>query len=385
MTSKGFAVRTQIAMSTKSGANGLGQIPAAGINGRRREPIPHSLPTIGEDEIAAATACFSSGKIADGPAVAGFENEVAGFLGRAQGVATNCGTSALHLALLTIGVGRGDEVLLPTYTCPALLNAVHYVGATPVLVDSEVGGYNMSAEDAERRFGSAVKAVILPSMFGEPADPRPFLALGMLVIEDLAQSFGAGQPALGRLGQLAVCSFYATKVLTTVEGGMVLTDRDDWGHCCRDLRSTAGHEEFRLRYNYKMSNLNAAVGSVQLRRLSDFLARRRTIAQLYREAWRDCELILPAESEGHIYYRFMVRVPGDRRDVFAAGLRGRGVTCGRGVLNPLHRMLGLADRDFPAATQAFKEGVSIPIYPSLSETDVGKIIADVKDVIRNIY
>ncbi len=337
--------------------------------------MPHSRPTVDEADVRAVAAVLRSGQLAQGEVTRRFEQAVARVLGVRDGVATSSGTAALHLALLALGVGRGDEVILPSYTCAALLHAVRYVGATPKLVDLEPDGYNLCPAEVRRRVTRRTRAVVVPHMFGVPANLEALSGLGVPVVEDVAQALGAtvrGRP-VGSFGTVAVCSFYATKVITTGEGGMLLSDSEVVLRRAREMRDYDGRPDHRTRFNYKMTDFQAALGLSQLAKLGEFLERRRWLAGRYTAALE--ALGVPAQppppGRTPIYYRYVVRVP-DAAGV-AARMRELGVECKPPVFRPLHRYLGLGG--FPRTEEAHRTALSVPLYPSLSEVEVQRVLA----------
>jgi len=336
--------------------------------------IPHSRPTLAAEDIRAVTDVVRSGHLAQGEQVRRFEDAVARFLGRRGGVATSSGTSALHLALLALGVGAGDEVLVPSYTCVALLHAIQYVGATPRIADVDPGDYNLSPRAARRHITPRTRAVIVPHMFGAPADLDAIVSWGIPVIEDCAQALGAtyrGRPA-GSFGVLTVCSFYATKVITTGEGGMVLSDSDPLLRRIRDLRDYDGRSSLALRFNYKMTDMQAALGLSQLERLEGFLARRQALAARYAAALRRLPVRLPEATPDrtHIFYRYVIGVQDAAG--LARRLRTSGIEAKAPVARPLHQLLGLTG--YPGAEDAARHAVSIPLYPSLCDADADAVL-----------
>ncbi len=335
--------------------------------------IPHSRPTVGPDDVRAVVAVLRSGHLAQGEQVRRFEEALAAALGRQGGVATSSGTSALHLALAVLGVGAGDEVLVPSYTCVALLHAIQYVGATPRVADIALDDYNLCPRAARRLLGPRTRAVVVPHMFGMPADLDAITAWGVPVIEDCAQALGAtdrGRP-VGSRGTLAVCSFYATKVLTTGEGGMLLADSEMLLRRARDLRDYDGRARLAVRFNYKMTDLAAALGLSQLRRLEAFLDRRRALAERYTAALRSLPVRLPEtrRDRTRIFYRYVIGVP-DARDL-ARRLGPQGIECKPPVARPLHRLLG--DGRCPGAEVAARTALSLPLYPSLATADAERV------------
>lgn len=340
--------------------------------------IPHSRPAIGETEAKAVYDIVRSGQLAQGEEVEKFEREMAIFTGRRYGVAVSSGTAALHLGLLALGVGAGQEVVVPSYVCTALLHAVWGAGAQPVVCDSDPRSGNIDPEAARRVLGGRTGALIAPHMFGLPAAIEELAASGVPCIEDCAMSIGAlrmGQP-VGSFGALSICSFYATKMLAAGEGGMVLTDREDLATTVRQLREYDGSPANRLRFNSKMTDMAAALGRVQLGRLPEFVARRRALAALYDQAFAEGPVETPLDSSEHIYYRYVVKT-GQPAQKLIAGLQRQGVSARQPVYNPLHRELGQSDRAFPGATSAHAVDVSLPLYPALGNEEAQQVIAAV--------
>jgi perosamine synthetase len=325
--------------------------------------IPHSRPDLGPDELAAATRVLASGHLAQGREVAAFEEACAAMVGRAHGVAVSSGTAAIHLALVALGVGADDTVALPSYACAALLHPVLWLGAQPVLCDGGPG-FNTPAEACP----AGVRVCVVPHLFGAPAGLPP----AARVVEDIAQSLGG---ETGRGGLVAIASFYATKMATTGEGGMLLTDDAGLADLVRDLRDYDNRDCFRVRYAYKLTDLQAAIGRVQLARLPGFIARRREIAAAYNAAFSGTPLLCP-EAPGHVYFRYVVRTP--QRAALERHLRAAGVEAKRPVYRPLHHDLGGA---FPAAESAHAEALSLPIFPAMAPEDVRFVI----DSVRNFF
>jgi len=343
--------------------------------------IPHSRPSIAGSDIKAVSSVLESGQIAQGPSVDKFEKQFSAFIGKKETAATSSGTAALHLALLSLGVKGGDEVIVPSFVCSAVLNAVLYTGATPVVADIDPGTYNISVEAVKGAITQKTKAVIVPHMFGCPAEIDELSKLGIPVVEDCAQSVGAYYKGrkVGSFGIVSVFSFYATKVFTSGEGGMVVSDSEELVSRVKDLREYDNKDEYALRFNYKMSDIQAALGLNQLSRLEEFLDRRRMIADSYFKEFKDCGFSLPVKKEGrdHIYYRFVVQTEEDA-SVYLERLQKNNVMCQRPVYIPLHVCLGLSG--YPHTMEAWKKTISIPLYPSLTEEEIEKIIAVVKEI-----
>jgi dTDP-4-amino-4,6-dideoxygalactose transaminase len=334
--------------------------------------IHHSRPSLDDDDSRVLQNVITSGQIAQGPQVSDFEEELGTFHDLLPGVATSSGTSALHLALLSLGVGPGDEVLLPSYVCSAPLHAVYHSGATPILVDVDPTNGNIDPEDLKKRLTAKSKAIIVVHLFGLPAKVREISALGLPVIEDCAQALGAelASRKVGTFGRVSICSFYATKIITTGEGGMLLSSDPDLMARSRDLRDYDKKEDFNPRFNYKMTDLQAALGRSQLQKLESFLGQREALAGVYNEELVSLPYTLPPSQEGRIYYRYVISIQRDIQEVIQKLLK-MGIEVARPVYRPLHRYFNL--EGYPGAEMAWKSHLSLPIHPSLTSHEVHRV------------
>jgi len=337
--------------------------------------IPHSRPTFDESDVFSVSKVIRSGRIVQGEVVEKFEKKVAKFIGLDGAVATNTGTSALHLSLLAIGIKKGDYVAIPSFVCAALLNAVKYVGAHPLLVDIDPETYNIDIRDLKKRIKKSTKAIILPHQFGLPADIDEILSLGIPVIEDCAQAIGAiykGKKA-GSFGRLSCFSFYATKVLSTGEGGMVVSDSKNLLKKIRDLRGYDNKKNHTVRYNYKMTDIQAAMGIAQLKKLNSFLLKRVNIAKRYSsELQKFCNVpSVRYKDRKHIFFRFPIQIRGSVSKALNF-FSERGVTCARPVFKPIHKYLQI--NGFLNTETVWNNTISIPIYPSLTDKETDKIL-----------
>lgn len=338
--------------------------------------IPHSRPLLGREEAEAAAAVVASGRLAQGEQVRRFEQAIAAMHGSCGAVAVSSGTAALHLTLLALGIGTGDEVILPAYTCSALSNAVRYTGATPVTADVDADSGNLTAGEIRKRLSAKTRGIIVPHMFGLPAEMESLADLGVPIIEDCAQALGAvrnGRLA-GGFGTAAVFSFYATKMIAAGEGGMVMSHSADLLECIRELRQYDNRDDHRLRFNYKMTDLQAAVGRVQLQRLDHFVERRRLIADRYFREFERLDARLPPRIDGRVYYRFVMDGGSDAGS-FIRALRAHRVLAAR----PVYR---LSNSDecvdaYPVSNRLWKRNISIPIYPALSDEQMQHIVSAV--------
>lgn len=338
--------------------------------------IGHSRPTLGTEEKETVLKVLESGQIAQGKKTIEFEKAFCELTGRRYAVAVSSGSAALHLSFLALGISEGDEVVVPDYTCVALLHAIESVGAQPVITDIDLKDFNVSVSEVKKKIRRRTKAILVPHAFGLPAQVDKLLELGIPLIEDATQALGAqvrGKP-VGSFGIVSLFSFYATKMITTGEGGMVLTDFPRLADRLHDLRDYDKKETYRFRTNSKMTDLEAAMGLAQIKKLPQFLKRRRQLAANYTEAFGSSGVILPCEEEDrtHVFYRYVVRIQRKKRE-FIKHLISHGIEIKGPIFKPLHQYLGLADSDFPFTQQAMKESVSLPLYPSLSDGECAQI------------
>ncbi len=342
--------------------------------------IPHSSPLIERDDINAVSEVLSSGNIAQGVKVREFEEAIACFIGVKNGAACSSGTSALHLALLALGVGQGDEVIMPSYVCSSPYFATLHVGASPKIADITLADFNLSVESAKKGVTAKTKAIIVPHMFGTPAAIDELLELDVPIIEDCAQSIGSeyrGKKA-GSFGDLSTFSFYATKMITSGEGGMVLTNNHEFHNRVAEVRDYDKKPLSPTKYNYKMTDIQAALGLSQLKKLQYFIKRRAKIAVAYNKAFARHQIELPV-SPSHrksVHFRYVVKTSDRNRIQYKA--KKRGVICETPVNKPLHISLGL--KNFGNSDKAKQKGLSIPIYPSLSEAEIEHIIRTMEHV-----
>lgn len=335
--------------------------------------IPHSRPTLGKEEIQCAAEVIESGHLAQGEKVREFESAFTQRLGINAAAAVSSGTAALHLTLLGMGIGAGDEVIMPSFVCSALLNAVHYTSATPVVADIQPHTCNLDPVDVKKRITARTRAIIVPHLFGLPADLEALCKLNVPIIEDCAQAVGGtykNRP-VGIFGQAAIFSFYATKVMTTGEGGMIVSGSKGLIDRVKDLREYDNCDEYKIRYNYKMTDIQAAIGLSQLEQLEAFIRHRRTIAEQYYREFKSTGFQLPPRDAGHIYFRFVIESATDA----AAGIQkaaAKKITCTLPVHKPLHRLLKL--EGYPHTEQVWRQSISVPIYPSLTEKERARVV-----------
>ncbi|MGW0232034.1 DegT/DnrJ/EryC1/StrS family aminotransferase [Actinopolymorpha singaporensis] len=379
--------------------------------------LPFALPDIGEEEIQAVSDALRSGWLSSGPRVEEFERRFAALCGDgAQAVALNSATAGLHLALEAAGIGPGAEVLVPTWTFTATAEIVVHLGARPVFVDSDPVTLNIDLADAERKVTERTRAVLPVHFAGRAVSPSRLHEFAVRhhlhVVEDAAHAFPSaseGVPVGAGHSTATVFSFYATKTITTGEGGMLVTRDLD---LAKHVRMTRLHgidrnafDRYRSdrpawRYNiaaagykYNLTDTAAAMGLVQLDRAEKMHLRREQIAERYRTAFTDLPLDLPEEAPAgdiHSWHLFVVRLWDDAelgRNEFIAEMSRRGVCCSVHFI-PLHmhsywrEQYDLRDEMFPVASSVFERVVSIPLYSGMTDEDVDRVIETVRDVLR---
>ncbi|MCX4099140.1 aminotransferase class I/II-fold pyridoxal phosphate-dependent enzyme [Nocardia sp. alder85J] len=378
----------------------------------RSRPLPFAVPTIGKEEEDEVLAVLRSGWLTTGPRTKRFETLCADYLGVDHAIATNSGTGALHLALAAAGIGPGDEVITTPITWPATANMIHHVGATTVFADIEPDTLNIDPAAVKAAITERTRAIMPVHMAGQPADMDALTTLaadyGLIMIEDAAHAFGArwGQKMIGQTATMAAFSFYATKNLTTGEGGLLVTDdpeladrarmlalhgisRDAWRRYAPD--GPIHWELIEPGFKYNMPDLAAAIGLHQLPRLEEFITTRTRHADLYDRLLADLPGIgLPTRRAGlrHTHHLYVIKIDPDRlvidRDRFIEALRAEGI--GTGVhfislhLQPYHRGRGMDPDALPAARDASAHLVSLPLYPKMTAAD----ISDVATAVRKI-
>jgi dTDP-4-amino-4,6-dideoxygalactose transaminase len=386
-----------------------------------QEFIPFARPAIGPEEERAVLKVLRSGWLTTGEVAKRFEQEFGQALSASHALAVNSATSGLHLALEVLGIGEGDWVISSPYTFTATVEVARYLGAHPLFVDIEEDTLNIDTHLVEKAVASSgrnVKCVVPVHVGGHPCDMQ---ALGEIcssrsipVVEDSAHAFPCetNRGPAGTAGDIGVFSFYATKTITTGEGGMFVTssdalarkagvlrlhgiDRDVWGRYQSSRPMTWEYDVVAPGYKYNMPDLNAAVGLEQLRKATAFRARRRQIAAQYTEAFSGVDFIeTPPMVAGHSWHLFVVGLKLNQlsisRDEFLAELMNRGIGCSV-HFKPLHLMTyyrstyGLKPQDFPRSLQTYLKSFSLPIYPALCDEDVERVIAAVIEIGKEHY
>lgn len=347
-------------------------------------------PIIGDEERIAVDRVLASGLIAQGPEVEAFEDEFASVSETTHCIAVNSGTSALHLGLLAAGVGPGDEVIVPSFTFAATANSVALAGATPVFADIDADTFCIDPVDVERKITAKTKAIMPVHLYGQAADLSSLSALakaaGVDIYEDAAQAHLATFEGrrVGGFGSFGAFSFYPTKNMTAGEGGMITTDDPEIARRARLLRNQGmarRYENELVGFNSRMTDLHAAIGRVQLRKLAQWTEQRQKNAAQLSAAISSSQVSTPVlDPRGtHAFHQYTIRVP--RRDEFQSLLRKRGVGSGVYYPTPIHRLPSFnLELELPVTQSSADSVLSLPVHPALSEGDLETVIAAVKDV-----
>jgi perosamine synthetase len=410
-------------------------------------PIPLSAPDITELEIRTVVQTLRSGRLSIGPRLEEFERLVGARVNRPHAVGVNSGTSGLHLALLALGIEPGDEVITPAFSFVASANCIMYVGAKPVFVDCDPLTYNMRTEDVEKAITEKTKAIIGVEVFGNPSGMLELAALAaryeIPLVEDACEGLGGrkGKDPIGRFGRVAVFGFYPNKQITTGEGGMIVTHDDKLAELCRSLRNqgragtnvatglgggtgagAAGrgmhavpgfeivpglgvglgaalgswlvHE--RVGYNFRMSEINAALGVAQMQRLDEILEMRQAVAAAYtRRLLGHPHLIVPTVEEGTVmsWFVYVVRLTDqftvEDRDTILEGLRRHEVGASNyfppiPLLPPYRSRFGYQPGDFPVAESVSQRTIALPFFNRLTEEEIDLVCQTLEVMINRV-
>lgn len=377
--------------------------------------IALSKPTIGQEEIDEVVDTLRAGWVTEGPKVRRFEEAFRDYVGVAHAVAASSGTAALHVALAAAGIGPGDEVITTPFTFCATVNVILYIGATPVLADIRLDDYNIDPGEVEKMITPRTKATIPVHFAGQPCDMDRLLALarehGFLIIEDAAHAAGAEYRGrrIGSIGDMTAFSFYASKNMTTGEGGMLVTDdeglarrarlfahqgltRDSWARYSHN--GFWQHDVAALGFKYNMSDVLASLGIHQLARLPHLTEARQRIARQYQQLFESVPEIVVPEALGevsHVWHLFVIRLRTEMLSIdrgrFIELMRDRGIATSVHYI-PIHYHSAYCQRfgdlrgQFPNTESAYEGIVSLPIYPSLTEAQVQRVGETATDIVR---
>ncbi|RMF06290.1 DegT/DnrJ/EryC1/StrS family aminotransferase [Candidatus Woesearchaeota archaeon] len=358
--------------------------------------IPPAKPIMEKEEKEAVLKVLESGMIAAGPKVKELEEKFAQLCGTKHAVAVSSGTSALHTAMYAAGIKQGDEVITTPFTFVATANSIVMQNARPVFADIREDFFTIDANDVLERITPKTKAILPVDLYGQPYDVKAIREIAedhnLKIIEDAAQSVNASFEGkkTGALGDIAAFSLYATKNITSGEGGVLTTDNDEYAELARRFRHHGQSEKTRyeyydIGYNYRMTDIQAAIAIEQIRKVDEFTrARQKNAAMLDRKIDQIKGLKKPATMKGatHVYHQYTIRVTEEfpkTRDELLSFMRERGIGCAVYYPKPLHLhpfflKMGYKEGDFPVSERASREVLSIPVHPAVTEEDMEIIL-----------
>ncbi len=371
-----------------------------------RRKIALAQPEIDESDIEAVVEVLRSGRLALGPKAEEFERLIADYVGVRHAVAVSSGTAALHLIVRALGIGPGDEVLVPSFTFAASVNAIIYEEATPVFVDIDPETYCLDPADLERKVSRRTKAVMVVDVFGHPAEWDAILEIaarhGLKVIDDSCEAIGAEYKGkkIGQFGDAAAFAFYPNKQITTGEGGVIVTGDAEIARLCRSMRNQGRgemgawlHHE-RLGYNYRMDEMSAALGVSQLKRIEGFLAKREQVAGWYAERLKELGRVRPPVVRPYVRMSWFVYVvtlaEGIDRDAVMRRLEEEGVPC-RAYFSPVHlqpyirERFGTREGMLPVTESVARRTIALPFHSGMTPDDVECVVEALKRAVAQSF
>ena len=400
----------------QDGARGTGSSRSDGSNLLRvgtvyEEPlegnvsIPLAKPDIGPEEVSGVIRVLESDRLALGPQVTEFEQRLAEYVGVKYAVAVNGGTSALHLVMCALGIGPGDEVITTPFSFVASANCILFVGATPVFVDVDPLTLCLDPNRVEQAITPSTKAILAVDIFGHPADwpalKRVAEKHNLHLIEDAAEALGSelGSKRCGSFGKAAIFGFYPNKVITTGEGGAVVTNDGAVAEICRSLSNQGRQSEggrtqhVRLGFNYRMSEIAAVLGITQLARIDEFISRRESVACWYEDELRTVEGIatpVPNVDARVNWFSYVIRLSShfsqDDRDAILSGLRAMGIDC-RDYFTPIHleplyrEKLGIRKGTYPITEAQSERTIALPFFSQLPQIEVKRVVRILRELV----
>ena len=368
-----------------------------------RRELTMSSADLDEADIQAVLGVLKSGRLALGPQAAAFEQAMAAYAGVRHAVAVDSGTAALHLIVKALGLGPRDQVLVPSFTFAASVNALLYEGVTPVFVDMEPDTYNLDVADLYHRINHRTRAIMAVDVFGHPVDwdglEKVARQHGLAIIDDCCEGLGATYKGrkLGSFGAAGAFAFYPNKQITTGEGGMIVTDDDQLARLCRSYANQGRGEmgawlqHDRLGHNYRLDEMSAALGRSQLDKIEHFIKKRERVARLYTERIALLDGVRPPRVRPEVRMSWFVYVvtldKGCDRDRTIEAMAREGVPC-RGYFAPIHTQPYIRDRfgnlkgTLPVTEAYAKRTLALPFHNGLEENEIDHVVAVLKRNLR---
>jgi len=353
--------------------------------------IKHSKPYINKEDIKAIAEQTKSGIHAYNGRAKEFENQFLKLIKHKYAKAVSSGTIALHLALEAMNIKKGNEVILPSYVCQSVLHAVNQTKATPILADISKNSPNISIETIQPLITKKTKAIILPHLFGIPTDIEPIIETAkkynIPIIEDCAQSLGAkfsDGKLTGSKATISIFSFYATKIISTGHGGMILTFHQEINQKLQKLTTCGRTQFYNQAYSYNLSDIQASLGLSQLKKLPQFIKRRKEIAKKYNKEFQKLPITLTDYKTG-FPFRYIIQLKNkEQKNLLKQKFKEKSIDTEEPVFKPLHRYLNLPDNKFKNTSEFHDTALSIPIYPALTDGEMDYVIDTLKGIFNNI-
>lgn len=374
-----------------------------------KHKIPLSKPDISEKDRKAVLGVLKTPYLSLGPKLAEFEKKIAGFAGVKYAVGTNSGTSALHLIVRALGIGKGDEVITTPFSFIASSNCILYEGAKPVFVDIDEKTLNIDVKKIEEKITNKTKAILAIDIFSQPADWQELKKIAqkhkLFLIEDSAEALGSNQKGkkCGSFGDMTVFAFYPNKQIAVGEGGMILTNSGRLADLCRSMANQGRRvkngkwlEHVRLGYNYRLNEISCALGISQMKRLEEIVKKRRTVADLYNKKLKDIkELEIPYVKPGNklSWFVYVVKLAenlaADKRDKIVKEMEKKGIQCGNYFqaihLQPFYKeKFGYKEGDFPIAENISKRTLALPFFNGLTKKEIDFVVNSLEETISNL-
>jgi perosamine synthetase len=356
--------------------------------------IPLSKMYVDDGIRKALLDVLDSGRYINGQTLKSFEQEFSGLCGTKYAIGASSGTSAILLSLMALGVGEGDEVIVPSHTFIATASPAKFLGAAPVYADIDPETYTLAPAEVQRKITARTKAIIPVHLYGHPCDMDPINELARAhkipVIEDACQAHGATYKGrkTGSLSDIACFSFYPSKNMTVLgDGGMITTSDGELAQKMRMMRDHGRTQKYvheMLGLNFRLSEVHAAIGREQLKHLEEWTERRRAIAALYNILLRDSGVVVPVEREWarHVYHMYVIRLK--QRDKLASYLKEKGIETGIHYPVPLHRQpVLMTDVRLPVTEQSANEVLSLPMHPQLTDGEVDYVASAVRSFMEH--
>lgn len=363
-----------------------------------------SKPIIEQEEIDAVISVMKSGVIVQGPKTAQLEAEFASYCGTKHAVAFNSGTAAIHAGLYALGIKNGDEVITSPFTFVASANPILMQGAKVIFADISENDFNLDPQDVRKKITGKTRAILPIDLYGQIYNYEAIKEIAsennLKILEDACQAVGAEQNGkkAGNFGEVAAFSLYATKNMMSGEGGLIVTNYEEIMEKCKQFRHHGQSERTRyeywdIGYNYRTTDINAAIALEQLKKIDGFNSKRIENSKKLAEGLRDISgLVIPRVNENnkHVFHQYTIRITDEfkhSRDELVAYLRENEINCGIYYPKPLHlhphfMKLGYKEGDFPVAEKMSKQVISLPVHPSLSVQDVNFVINKIQDYVK---